>query len=409
MLSDRIVISGLGVVSPFGASAAALCDGLLSGRSAVAPVTTFDTAGCRAKCSAAVADFDPTQWIAPMKLRRFDTSCQYALAIARQALDDAGIPYGQMADDTIGVVLGTYTAGGGPTEDFLQGLFTQGPLGVPVLIFNATVGNIAASVVGLELKLRGPNVTVSQKEISGLLALGHAADLLRGAHARALIAGGVDALYPMFYRVHDRFRALAYDDGRPEASRPFDETRNGFVLGEGGFAMLLESHDAAGERGARVLADVLAVESGGATTGLNQWPVSADPIARVMRRALDCAGVPADAIDVVYASANSSAALDEVEARALDEVFAGCRAIVTSVKGAIGESGASSAAAVVAAIVCGRAGFVPPIAGLENHLAASGRLRLARDRERAGPLALINAVASGGALASAVIRVAAAA
>jgi 3-oxoacyl-[acyl-carrier-protein] synthase II len=403
------VISGLGVVSPFGASTSALAQGLMSGRTAVAPVTAFDVEGCRAKCSAAVTRFDATEWISPMKLRRYDTTSQYALAIARQALDAAGLPYGETPDDSIGVVLGTYTAGGGPTEDFLQGLFTNGPLGVPVLIFNATVGNIAASVVGLELKLRGPNVTVSQKEISGVLALGHAADLLRGGHARALVAGAVDALYPMFYRVHDRFHALAYDNGRPEGSRPFDESRNGFVLGEGGFAMTLELEDAATERGAAVLAHVLAVEGGSATTGLNQWPASPGPIARVMRCALDVAGIRADEIDVVYASANSSKGLDEVEADALTDVFGGCRARVTSVKGAIGESSAAGAAAVVAAIVCGREGVVPPIAGLENGLAASRGLRLVRDRERAGPLALINSVASGGALAAAVIRVVAAA
>jgi 3-oxoacyl-[acyl-carrier-protein] synthase II len=250
---------------------------------------------------------------------------------------------------------------------------------------------------------------VSQKEISGILALGHAADLLRGSHARALVAGAVDALYPMFYRVHDRFHALAFDNGRPEGSRPFDASRNGFVLGEGGFALTLESEAGAVERGAPVLAHLLAVEGGSATTGLNQWPVSPDPIARVMRRALDQAGVRADEIDVVYSSANSSVLLDEIEADALTDVFGGSRALITSVKGAIGESSAAGVAAVVAAIACGHEGFAPPIAGLENGLTACRGLRLVRTPERAGPLALINAVASGGALAAAVIRVAAAA
>ena len=195
-MSERVVVTGLGVVSPLGTTVDEFAADLIAGSSAVAPVTTFDVSKCAARSAAAVTGFEPTKWIAPLKLRRLDVTSQYAVAIARQALDAAGIAYGGEPDDAVGVVLGTYTAGGSPTEEFLEKLFTLGPVNVPTLIFNATVGNIAASVTGLELKLRGPNVTVSQKEASGLLAIGHAVDLLRTGQARVLVSGGVDALYP---------------------------------------------------------------------------------------------------------------------------------------------------------------------------------------------------------------------
>lgn len=404
-VSTGIVITGLGLVSPFGTSAAAFREALIAGRHGIAPLTSFDTSSCRAHCAASVSDFEPTRWIPLLKLRRMDAAGQYAVALARLALDDGAVPYGETPDDGVGIVLGTYTAGGQPTEEFLRGLFALGPTGAPALIFNATVANIAASLAGLEMKLRGPNATISQKEASGLAAIAHAADILRRGRARALVAGGVDAVYRVFYCVHDRFGALSHANGGPEGSRPFDATRNGFVLGEGGFALLLEREDDARARGAKIYGSLLATAGGGTSVGLNQWPTRPEPLARVMAQALAQAGVRPDAIDVVYAAANSSA-LDRVEAAALESLFGGGRAIVTSIKGALGESGAAGAAACVAALLCGRSGSVPPIAGLERIDPACGGLRLARQAEPApGPLVLINSVASGGALVSAVLRV----
>jgi 3-oxoacyl-[acyl-carrier-protein] synthase II len=405
IVSTGVVITGIGIVSPFGTSPDAFRDALLAGRTGVAPLTAFDTTGCRARCAASVADFDPTRWIAPMKLRRMDAAGQYGIALARQALDDAGIPYGETADDGIGIVLGTYTAGGQPTEEFLRGLFALGPTGAPALIFNATVANIAASLAGLEMKLRGPNATISQKEVSGLAAIAHASDILRHGRARVLVAGGVDAVYQVFYRIHDRFGVLSSANGAPEGSRPFDVSRNGFVLGEGGFVLVMEKAEVARERGARILGELLATAAGGTSVGINQWPDRPEPLERVMAHAIEQAGVEPDAIDVVYAAANSSA-LDAVEARALASLFGGRRAIVTSVKGALGESGAAGAASCVAALLCGRRALVPPVAGLEHVDAACASLSVAVRPERApGPLVLVNSVASGGALTSAVIRV----
>jgi 3-oxoacyl-[acyl-carrier-protein] synthase II len=404
-VSTGIVITGLGIVSPFGTSPDSFRDALIAGRHGLAPVTAFDTSTCRSHCAALVTDFDPTRWLPLLKLRRMDAAGQYAVALARQALDDAGVPYGETPDDNLGIVLGTYTAGGQPTEEFLRGLFALGPTGAPALIFNATVANIAASLAGLEMKLRGPNATISQKEVSGLAAIAHASDILRRGRARALVAGGVDAVYQVFYRVHDRFGVLSHENGGPEGSRPFDATRNGFVLGEGGFVVLLENEQDARARGARIYGSLLATAAGGASVGLNQWPDRAEPLTRIMAQALAQADIRPEAVDVVYAAANSSA-LDGVEAKALESLFGRGRAIITTIKGALGESGAAGAASCVAALLCGRIGSVPPIAGLEHLDPVCAKLRIARRAETApGPVVLVNSVASGGALVSAVLRV----
>jgi 3-oxoacyl-[acyl-carrier-protein] synthase II len=404
-VTTGIVITGIGVVSPFGTSPDVFRDALIAGRSGIVPLTTFDTTGCRAHCAALVSDFEPTRWIPAMKLRRMDAAGQYAVVLARQGLEDAGIPFGETPDDGIGIVFGTYTAGGQPTEEFLRGLFALGPTGAPALIFNATVANIAASLAGLEMKLRGPNATISQKEGSGLAAIAHASDILRRGRARVLVTGGVDAVYQVFYQVHDRFGVLSHANGSSEGSRPFDVSRNGFVLGEGGFVLVMETEQEARGRGARIHGELLGGAAGGATVGLNQWPDRPEPMVRVMTWAMERAGVTPDEIDVVYASANSSA-LDSVEARAFVSLFGGRRAIVTSVKGALGESSAAGAASCVAALLCGRREMVPPVAGLQNLDPTCASLQVARQAERApGPLALINSVASGGALTSIVLRV----
>ena len=217
-VSERVVVTGLGVVSPLGTTVEEFAARLISGSSAVTPVTTFDVSTCAARSAATVTGFEPTKWIAPLRLRRLDVTSQYAVAIARQALDAAGIAYGGEPDDAAGVVLGTYTAGGSPTEEFLEKLFRDGPVNVPTLIFNATVGNIAASITGLELKLRGPNVTISQKEASGLLAIGHAVDLLRTGQARVLVSGGVDALYPCSIACTTAFASCPIRTARPRAA-----------------------------------------------------------------------------------------------------------------------------------------------------------------------------------------------
>lgn len=405
-VSDRIAITGIGVVSTFGDHAEAFRDALLEGQSGIAPVEAFAAAGCHSTLAARVSGFDAARWISPMKLRRMDETGPLALVAAQQALTDASYTVRPEGDDRAGVVLGTYSAGGQATSEYLSALFRGGPTGAPALLFNSTVGNAAAGLAGLEYKLRGPNLTISQKEASGLAAIVTAFDLLNQDRADGLLAGGVDSIYELFYRTHDRFGVMAGATSAGEDVAPFSRTRSGFVLGEGGFVLWLERGDRARARGAQIRAELLGVSASSAAIRLNAWPDREEPVVRSMSLALGEAGIEATDVDVVYASANASRSLDAVEGRALTQLFGGTRAVVTSIKGAIGEFGASGSAACAAAVLCGASRRVPPIAGLIHPEPGLESLRLATAAMDApGPIALVNSIGSGGALFSAVLRV----
>jgi 3-oxoacyl-[acyl-carrier-protein] synthase II len=402
-MSSTVVVTGIGVVSPFGATREQFRDALLSGRSGIAPITAFDVSGCRARTGASVTGFDATAWIPPMKLRRMDDTARYAVVATRQALEDAGYPFPTEGDDDAGIVLGTFTAGGQATSEYLTALHKGGPTGAPALLFNSTVANAPASLAGLEFKLRGPNVTVSQKEASGLAAVVTATDALRLGRSRAIATGGVDAIFDIFFRVHDRFRVMS--PALPSAFRgPFDRGRDGFVLGEGGYALVLEQGGSSSAH-RRLYGEILGVSAQSAAVPINAWPTTTDSLVRTMRDALDDAGLTPQTVDVIYASANATA-LDAIEAAAIRELFAPHRPLVTSIKGAVGEFGASGAASLAAALLCGCIGEIPPIAGLQDIDAAAEGLRLVRARTTLpGNIALINSFASGGSLFSVVLRI----
>lgn len=404
----RVSVVGMGVVSPFGTSLHTYRDALLQGKTGIAPITDFDTKDCRSTLAARVTGFDAPAWISPMKLRRMDRTGAYAVAASGLAMEDARQARSDEGVDDSGVMLGTWTAGGQATQDYLSAFFRTGPTGAPALLFNSTVANAAASLVGLEFKLRGPNATVSYKEASGLSAIVSATEMIREGHASALAAGGVDAVYEIFFKAYDRFHVMSPAPVSDARVAPFDASRSGFVLGEGGFMLWLEGDDEWLSRGATAHGEILGVGAASSAVSLNAWPEASGALVRTMRLALDDAGLEPRDVNVVYASANATLALDRVEAEALGELFGSESCVVTSVKGSLGESGASGSAACIAALLCGREGRVPPISGIATPDAAADRLHLAVAAVDApGPIALVNSFASGGALFSVVLRVAA--
>lgn len=401
-MTRKVAITGLGLVSPLGTTPAAFRAALVSGKSGVTAITSFDTSTCASRRAACVTGFDATMWVPPMKLRRMDETSRYAVVIARQALDDAAYPLVADGDERVGVILGTFTAGGQPTAEYLTALHAHGATGAPALLFNSTVGNAPASLAGLEYKLRGPNITIGLKEASSLSAIVTATDMLRLGRASVLVSGGVDAIFEIFFRVHDRFNVLARDD---RACAPFGADHAGFVLGEGGYALLLEDESSCAQRGAHRYGDILGVGAASAAVSINQWPDTPAALVRAMRAALDDAQLTADDIGVVYASANGAAQLDDLEARALGELFGRNRPVVTSLKGMIGESGASGAASCIAALICGAE--APPIHALDRIAPSAADLNIAVTRQRlANPYALVNSIASGGSVFSVVLRIA---
>jgi 3-oxoacyl-[acyl-carrier-protein] synthase II len=397
-------ITGIGCISSLGCTTDALADRLLAGDTGVRSITRFDVSRCRAQRAATIDGFDPAAYIAASKLRRIDAVGRVAIAATRLALEDARL---DPADnpERIGLVLGTATAGVHTTGEYLESLMKGGPTGAPAILFANTVGNAAASLCGLEFGLRGPNTTVSHKEASGMAALAFAFQLLRRGKADAIVAGGADDIYERFFLVHDWFGVLSHQNAAPEGSRPFDATRNGFVMGEGGFMLALESGSVAAARAQPTYGEILGIGSAGSAEPINAWPTSPDPLARTMRLALEDAGcAPAD-LGAVHASANSTTGFDGVEAAAIARVLSGAAVPVTSIKGALGEFGAVGAASLAAALLCGRRGLIAPTAGCTAPDASCPVDVVQTPRTLGAPLVLVNSFASGGTYYSAVVRV----
>jgi 3-oxoacyl-[acyl-carrier-protein] synthase II len=400
----RAVVSGIGCVSSLGCSADAFADGLLAGRSGIQPLTELNGYRFSNRCAARVTDFDPSRYVPPLKLRRIDPVGRLALAAAREALDQAGLVPQDEGDGRVGIVLGSFSAGVHATAEYLESYMRGGAAAAPALLFSNTVANASASICGLEYGLRGPNSTITQKESSGLAAVAMADHLVRRSKASAMIAGGADDIFVHFYRVHDWFGVMSPNDGGEAGSRPFDRTRNGFVMGEGGFLVLLEDEDMCRARGGRPLARVLATASSASASPVNVWPSESAALERAMRAALEKACLSPGHVDVVYASANGTA-LDAVEAQAIRAVFGDRDVAVTSIKGAIGEFAAASAASLAAAVLCGGRELVPPTLGVRELAGDCPVSVIPEARRLAGPVALVNGFASGGTNVSVLVEV----
>jgi 3-oxoacyl-(acyl-carrier-protein) synthase len=392
-------------VSAFGTSAETFTRRLIAGDTGVAPVSSFAIETCRSRLAARITGFDPAHFVSPLKLRRVDAVGRIALAATSLALDDAGLR--QPANPaSIGMVLGTATAGVEATGEYLENLMQRGPAGAPALMFASTVGNAAASLCSLEFGLRGPNTTLTHKEASSLSALAYATEVVRHDRAEAVLSGGADDIYERYFLVHDWFGVLSPRDDGPEGSRPFDATRNGFVMGEGGFVLALESATACRAREAHAYGELLGWGATSSPEPINGWPASPDGLASAMRLALADAGIAPDDVGAVYASANGTPELDRVEADALRDVFGAHAVPVVAIKGALGEFGAAGAGALAAALLCGREGVLPPTAGWSRLDAACDVAISAAVQPLERPFVLVNSFASGGTNYSIVARVA---
>jgi 3-oxoacyl-[acyl-carrier-protein] synthase II len=404
-MSERVVVTGISCISCFGIGHAALVDAIGSARSGIGPIARFDTDGCRSRQAAMIRDFDPAQFISPLKLRRVDAVGRTALACARLLLDDAGVVPG----GNTGIALGTATAGLDSLVDYMGGLTDHGPTGVPAILFSNTVPNAPASLCAIEFGLRGPNVTFNQREASSLGALVYSVGAIRDGRTAAMITGGADCVEETYFKIHDRLRALSpMGTGPPavEAARPFDRDRNGFILGEGGFLLLIESATAAEQRGARIYGEIAGVGAAASKTEMNGWPADGKGLARSMRGALSDAGLHAEDIAAVIGTSNGSPVLDGHEAEAIVDVFGTRTLPVASVKGAIGESGSAGAAGLIAGLLFVSKAEIMPTAGFRHPDPALAVCVSDRAQPIRGDAFLVNSVAAGGTIYTVAVRAA---
>ena len=331
------VVTGTGAVSALGRSAEEFYRRLSRGESAIRPFRHDERAGLQATHVARYDGFSPQPEIPAMKARRFDRGSQFALIACSQAVAEAGYRIGD-APEQIGIAMGTGSAGAGALTEFLRVLLTESPEAAPPFHFPNTVANAPASQVSIELKIYGPNVTVTQKDPSGLNALLFSCLALRTGRARAMLAGAVDEWNAAYAMGFDRVGALR---GEKRSS--------GIVQGEGAFVLLVEDEDRARARGATPLARVAGIASAGVPSEPYRFAPDAAAMERAIRGALADAGAEPGSIDLWLPSRDGVVAMDEAEARAIEAVFGSRRPRELSVKDAIGEMAAAGGAQLVAA------------------------------------------------------------
>jgi 3-oxoacyl-[acyl-carrier-protein] synthase II len=371
-MTDRtraVVVTGIGAVTPIGSGAAGLYQGLRRERSAIAPVTRFDPSPFHCRVAGEVHDFDPSALIEPRRLRRLDRYSQFAVTCARMAIQDADLHLEDEDRDAVGCFVGSALGGAAFAEEQHAVFLSQGVRRIrPTLALSVFCG-AASCNIAIECDLRGPSSANSDSCSSGAIAIGQAFRTVRDGYADVMLAGGIEApLTPLIFGAFDIIRAMSTRNDEPAAAcRPFDRTRDGFVMAEGGTLLVLESLDHARRRGARMYGRVLGFGASNDAHHMTAPLPSGTQAARAMRLALAEAGVPAEDVDHVNAHGSSTPLNDATETLALKQVLGrhAYRIPVSATKAmhghALGATGAMEAAICCLSL---RHGYVPPTLNL---------------------------------------------
>ena len=406
----RVVITGLGAITPIGNDVDAFWHNLTAGISGVGPIAQFDATGLPVRIAAEVKGFDPRDYMDFKEARRSHRSTHFALATARMALADAGLTVDRASAERVGVVINTGGGGIGEVETATHAMARKGPRGVSPLVVPSAMANAVACLVSIHTGARGPVITSTSACASGTQAFLEAMHILRRGEAEAIIAGATEALItPVAMASLAKAGALSRRNEEPErASRPFDRDRDGFVMGEGAVAMILETEAHARRRGARIYAEV----AGGALTcdayHITAPEPSGDGAIRAMRQALQSAGMRAEEMDVIFAHGTSTSLNDVVETKAIKAVFGehAYRIPVSATKSMVGHLlGAAGAISALAAVLAIRDGAIPPTINLENPDPECDLDYVPQvARQRSVQAAMVNAFGFGGQNAVLIVR-----
>ena len=379
----RVVVTGMGLITPLGNDVASSWAGLVAGRSGVRRIEAFDPSRVASQIAGEVRDFDASGVLDRKELRRTDRYIAFGLVAARQAMDQAGLPArleGAEAERT-GVILGTGLGGVGTLVDGITTTVLRGPDRISPFFVPMGIPNVGAGQVAISFGMTGPNFTTVSACATGGHALGEASETIIRGDADMMIAGGSEAgVFEPMVGGFAAMRALSTRNDQPErASRPFDRGRDGFVIGEGCGVVVLEALDHAQARGVPILAELAGY---GATADASHITLPAPGgigAVRAARRALEKAGMSADEIDHVNAHATSTPEGDGAELQAIRSIF-GERAgelPITANKSMIGHTlGAAGAIEAIVTILTMRDGCVPPTINLDDPDEASAGLDL---------------------------------
>lgn len=368
-MKENIVITGMGAVTPVGIGVENYWKNLIGGSCGVGHITRFDPEASPVKIAAQVKEFHPEDFMTKKQSREMDLFMQYGYAAAEEALTDAGIRENTVPAERMGIVVGTAMAGVSIISETQDGLSTGEHKKVSPRFVPKFIGNIAAAQIAIAKGYRGPSLTVSTACSSGADAISTAAMLLLAGEADAVLAVGAEAsLCPVVVAGLASAHALSTNNDNPRtASRPFDKDRDGFVFGEGGGAVLLETESHAQKRNAAVRARLLGFAN--STDGYHVTAPHPDGIGAIacMDRAIQKAGIRKEDIDYINTHGTSTPMGDVIETNAIKQLF-GAHAYemaVTSTKGATGHMmGAGGVTETIACVKAVQSGIVPPTLNL---------------------------------------------
>ncbi len=363
----RVVITGIGAVTPVGNDIETMWNSLINGKSGIDYIKSFDTEKLKVKVAAEVKDFEPTKYIEKKELRKTDLFCQYAVAAACQAVEDSGI-IGTVEDEKLGVYVGSGTGGMHTFFAQCENMIAEkkiSPFFIPMMI-----GNMAAGLIAIRFKAKGPCLPVVTACATSTHAVGEAFHAIKNGYADAIITGGAEAaITPLAIAGFSSCMALSTRNDPKSSSIPFDKRRDGFVMGEGAGVLVLEEYEHAVARGAKIYAEI----AGYGNTCDAHHVTAPDPEAAGAARCLDIAmkeaGITSDDVFYINAHGTSTPANDKTETAAFKRVL-GEKAYdiyISSTKSMTGHMlGATGAVEAIIAALALKTGIIPPTIGLEE-------------------------------------------
>ena len=397
----RVVVTGIGAVTPLGNNAEETWEGMKSGKNGIGPITLFDTEGFKAKLAAEVKGFDPREYLQVNEVLRTDRYAQFAVAAAKQAADESGID-GTVDPERYAVIFGTGIGGISTFEKEHSTLLEKGARRVSPLMVPMMIGNMAAGMIAIRHDCRGSVMPAVTACASGSNAIGEAMRLIRHGYADAAITGGAEAaIIPSAIAGFANMQALSVSDNPEEASLPFDKRRGGFVMGEGAAALVLEEYEHAKKRGTRIYGEVCGYGSTCDAYHITAPHPEGRGGTRAMEEAMREAGYTPE--DLVYVNAHGTGTPmnDAIETVVIKKALgeeAAKRALVSSTKSMTGHMlGAAGAVEALACLLALDEGVIPPTINLKEQDEACDLNCTPNRAVKAGiTLALSNSLGFGG-------------
>ncbi|MEQ1691980.1 MAG: beta-ketoacyl-ACP synthase II [Gemmatimonas sp.] len=361
----RVVVTGLGAVTPVGNDVASTWQALLAGASGAANITRFDAEKYSVRFAAEVKKFDPLAYMERKEAKRADVYTQFAVAASLQAVADAGITPGSIEPESIGVIIGSGIGGIRSFEDQHDVYRTLGPSKISPFFIPMFISDIAAGVVSMRLQAKGPNYATVSACASSAHAIGDAFRIIQYGDADVMVAGGSEAaVTPMSIGGFANMGALSTRNESPaEASRPFDKDRDGFVMGEGSGVVILEELEHAQRRGARIYGEIVGYRATGDAYHLTGQPEAHEGLQRAMRGALKDANLATTDVQYINAHGTSTPLNDPNESRGIQTVFGDHARVlsISSTKSATGHMlGAAGAVEFLVCALAIRDNLIPP-------------------------------------------------